>query len=145
MYNRFDPLGVALSHEENLAAFTPGGQAVGHCFLAPDSAASAELAVFVDRDFRGRGVGTALVRAALEWAGMEGFRRVWALTSPDNQAALRLQERCGFRLRNFGSSEVEMVAAELSVPLAGRVTAPEPPMNASSPGGCPRRICRGRK
>ena len=132
MYDRFDALGVALglpprraearrewigdalSHKVNLAAFSPAGEVVGHCFLAADNAGSAELAVFVYQGFRGRGVGTALVNAALEWGGAAGLRRVWTLTSSDT-VALRLQERCGFRLTNSGSPETEL---EIDLPVA---------------------------
>src|SRR5262249_53537349 len=78
MYDRFDPLGaafnlpprtaearrewigVALGHKLNLAAFSPPGKVVGHCFLAADRPDSAELAFFVHQEFRRRGVGTAL-------------------------------------------------------------------------------------
>jgi RimJ/RimL family protein N-acetyltransferase len=125
MYDRFVPLGAALglpppapeerrawvgralAHKVNVAAFSPAANVVGHCFLAADQAGSAELAIFVDQEFRGRGVGTALVMAALEWGAETGLRRVWSLTSSDNRAALRLQERCGFRVQAV-SVEIEM-------------------------------------
>jgi RimJ/RimL family protein N-acetyltransferase len=133
MYDRFQPLGAALglppwreetrhrwvqaslSHEVNLAACLPGGEVVGHCFLAADHSDSAELAVFVDHRFRGRGLGTVLVATALQWARLVGLRRVWALTTPENNAALRLQEKCGFRTANSGSLEMEL---EIELPVA---------------------------
>ena len=126
MYDRFDPLGVALGLPPvpaearhlwighalgckiNVGAFSPGGEVVGHCFLAADQAGSAELAVFVHQHFRRRGIGAALVRAALECGAATGLRRVWTLTSSDNTAALRLQESCGFRLARSGATEAEM-------------------------------------
>jgi RimJ/RimL family protein N-acetyltransferase len=129
MYDRFEPLGVALGlppcgedarrdwvgsalrQRLNLAAFSPAGEVMGHCFLAAGKAGSAELAIFVHQKFRGRGAGTALVKAALEWGGVAGLRRVWTLTAGDNQAALRLQEKCGFRVTNaaFPETELEIV------------------------------------
>jgi RimJ/RimL family protein N-acetyltransferase len=60
-------------------------------------------------------VGTALVRAALKWAGAAGLRRVWSATSCDNRAALRLQQRCGFRLANATVRETEL---EIELPAA---------------------------
>jgi RimJ/RimL family protein N-acetyltransferase len=128
MYDRFDPLGVAfglpprtaearrewiggaLGHKVNIAAFSPAGEVVGHCFLAAGRPGSAELAIFVRQESRRRGVGTALVRAALEWGVATGLRRVWTMTSPDNRAALRLQESCGFRVTKsaFPASELEI-------------------------------------
>ncbi len=126
MYDRFDPLGaalglpprtaearsvwvgVALCHKVNLAAFSPAGDVVGHCFLVADKAGSAELAIFVHQDFRRRGVGTALAKVTLESQGVAGLWRVWALTPSDNRAALCLQMKCGFRLANSAGPETEM-------------------------------------
>ena len=133
MYDRFVPLGIALGlppqraearrewigaalgHTVNLAAFSPAGAVVGHSFLVPDNTGSAELAIFVHHEFRGRGVGTALVKMVLDWGAVEGLRRVWSLTSSDNKTALRLQQRCGFRLTNSASSETEL---EIDLPVA---------------------------
>jgi GNAT superfamily N-acetyltransferase len=132
MYDRFDPLGaafglpprraearsewvgVALCHKVNLAAFSPAGAVVGHCFLAADKAGSAELAIFVHQEFRRRGVGTALVKAALESEGVAGLRRVWTLTPSDNRAALRMQMKSGFRPANSACPETEM---EIDLPI----------------------------
>jgi len=132
MYDRFDPLGVALGlppvsaearrvwirralgHKVNVAAFSPSGEVVGHCFLAADKPCSAELAIFVHQDSRRRGIGGALVRAALAWGAAGGLRRVWTLTSSDNRAALRLQESCGFRQTTSVSTEVEL---EIDLPV----------------------------
>ena len=103
-----------MGHKGNLAAFSPAGAVVGHCFLVADGAGSAELAIFVHQEFRRRGVGTALVRAALEWGAVAGLRRVWTLTSSDNKAALRMQEKCGFRLTNAAFPETEL---EIDLPV----------------------------
>lgn len=136
MYNWFEPLGVALGlpprrqearhewiedalrHPIHLAAFAPNGAMAGHCFLVPGNAGSAELAIFVHQDFRRRGIATALINAALERASWEGLRRVWTLTGSDNRAALRLQEKCGFRLTNYGFYGVELETWLPSLPTA---------------------------
>jgi RimJ/RimL family protein N-acetyltransferase len=126
MYGRFDPLGaafglppreeerrcewidLALSYKINLAAFASDSAAIGHCFLAADPAGSAELAVFVRQEFRRRGVATTLLKAALDWGCAEGLLRVWTLTGSENTAALRLQQRLGFRPRNLAFCGTEM-------------------------------------
>jgi RimJ/RimL family protein N-acetyltransferase len=126
MYGRFDPLGAAfglpprspearrawiceaLTHATNVAAFDAKGAIVGHCFLAPDGPDSAELAVFVRQEHRRCGIGSALLRAALERASASGLRRVWTMTALDNQASLRLQESCGFRIAKAAVATVEM-------------------------------------
>jgi GNAT superfamily N-acetyltransferase len=126
MYDRFDPLGgalglpprrederhrwiqSALGYGVNVAAFSQAWGAVGHCFLADDKSGSAEMAVFVHQAFRRRGIGTALVKAALEWGYAAGVRRVWTIASSDNIAALCLQKSCGFRLTSSGPDDIEM-------------------------------------
>jgi RimJ/RimL family protein N-acetyltransferase len=132
MYDQFDPLGAALglpprtaearrewvgrtlSHKVNVAAFLPAGEIVGHCFLAGEKTGSAEIAIFVHQEFRMRGVGTALVKAVLEWGCAMGLRRVWSMTSADNSAALRLQKNCGFRVTSVSlvvDLEIDLSAA----------------------------------
>jgi RimJ/RimL family protein N-acetyltransferase len=126
MYDRFEPLGAALGlppcredsrhdwigfalgHKVNVAAFSSAGEVVGHCFLVTDKAGSAELAIFVHQEFRRRGVGTALIKAALARGVVQGLRRVWTLTSSDNRPALRLQDKCGFRLTSSAFPETEL-------------------------------------
>jgi GNAT superfamily N-acetyltransferase len=140
MYDRFDPLGgalglpprtaearcewigSALGQRVNVAAFLPVGEVVGHCFLAADKPASAEMAVFVHQESRRIGVGTALVKEALAWGGGAGLRRVWSMTSSDNRAALLLQKNCGFRL----TKSVSLVT-ELEIDLPGPWAAREVP------------------
>jgi GNAT superfamily N-acetyltransferase len=126
MYERFDPLGAAfglpprsaearrewicaaLAHKVSVAAFSRTGDAVGHCFLAADTEGSAELAIFVHQDYRRRGIGTALVKAALEWGAKTGLRRVWSMTASADRVVLRLQRNCGFRLTKSISLEAEL-------------------------------------
>jgi len=126
MYNRFDPLGAALglppirtearrqwicealNRGPNVAAFTPAGDVVGHCFLSQASPDSAELAIFVHQDFRRQGAGTSLLKAALTQAAAAGLRRVWSTTSPDNRPAVHLLIRSGFRPTLMAPDEIEM-------------------------------------
>lgn len=55
--------------------------------------------VVVDDVVRGRGVGEALVRAALDRAVEVGARTVDLTSRPSREAAIRLYERVGFRRR----------------------------------------------
>jgi GNAT superfamily N-acetyltransferase len=135
MYDRFDPLGAALGLPPltvearhrwigsalgqivNVGAFSPAGEVVGHCFLAADGPVSAEMAVFVHQGSRGRGIGAALLKMALEWAWAAELGRVWALTASDNRAALRLLMSCGFRLIQSAFAVTEL-NIDLPVPWA---------------------------
>jgi GNAT superfamily N-acetyltransferase len=57
--------------------------------------ATPELSIGVQASERGRGVGAALLAAALAQAALDGHRRVSLSVEPDNPA-LRLYERSGF-------------------------------------------------
>jgi L-amino acid N-acyltransferase YncA len=92
----------------------------GHVMLMPMEDCTAELANFVHQSVRGRGIGSALNRAAVETARAAGYRRVWLSVEPSNRAAMRSYERAGFR-RLAGSlwaPEIEM-AIDLEPDLAG--------------------------
>ena len=54
----------------------------------------------VAETFRGRGVGRALVRAALHWFAGAGLRTVTVVTQGRNADAQRLYQRCGFFTRS---------------------------------------------
>lgn len=126
MYDKFEPLGAAqglppllsetrhewmgrvLDNSLNLAAFSPAGKAIGHCFLVIDKPGSAELAVFVHQEWRRRGIGRALVMAALGDGSAACLRRVSSLTSSENGAALCLLMSCGFHLKKSVCFETEL-------------------------------------
>jgi ribosomal protein S18 acetylase RimI-like enzyme len=56
----------------------------------------------VDPDHQGRGIGTHLVVDALTWMRRRGALRAVVNTQPDNDAAIALYRRLGFRLQPVG-------------------------------------------
>jgi dTDP-4-amino-4,6-dideoxy-D-galactose acyltransferase len=54
----------------------------------------------VDSTARGRGLGDALVRGALDWCAAEGLPTCRVVTQGGNVAAQRVFQRCGFRTRS---------------------------------------------
>jgi diamine N-acetyltransferase len=95
------------------------GELIGHALLIPtNQSASAEYAVFLRQDMRGRGLGTELNRAAVQAARDAGFRRIWLSVAPHNRAAIRSYEKVGFRFipGTIYSPEAEM-RLELEDPL----------------------------
>lgn len=52
----------------------------------------------VATDCQGRGLGTLLVSDALAWLRRRGARSALVNTPPDNERALALYQRCGFRI-----------------------------------------------
>lgn len=57
----------------------------------------AELGMLVAADCRGRGVGSALMAAGLDWARSAGAHKVTLTVFPHNHAALALYAKFGFR------------------------------------------------
>ena len=85
--------------------------AIGHALLVPTGRAGvSEYAVFLRQDHRGRGLGTALNRAAIDAAREAGLKGLWLSVEPHNRAALRSYEKAGFTLLpgTLFSPEAEM-------------------------------------
>jgi putative acetyltransferase len=55
-----------------------------------------DLAMLVDRGWRGRGAGTALVQAAADWARAEGLHKLCLEVFAHNAAAIALYRKCEF-------------------------------------------------
>ncbi|MFO7773011.1 MAG: N-acetyltransferase [Dehalococcoidia bacterium] len=54
--------------------------------------------VVVGREYRGRGIGSFLLEKLKEQASYAGFRRLWLYVSHDNEIAIKLYEKMGFRV-----------------------------------------------
>jgi acetyltransferase len=91
---------VNVDHEraESFLAFdTASGDLVGSAMLACDAGLdTAEVAVSVRADYRGRGVGWALLDRLAQEAGARGVRRVVSIESRENRAAIALEREMGF-------------------------------------------------
>src|SRR5919204_2472296 len=76
---------------------------VGWAALSPVSrrrcyAGVAEVSVYVAAEARGCGIGGALLRAAVAESERHGIWTLQGSTFPENEASLRLQRACGFRV-----------------------------------------------
>jgi RimJ/RimL family protein N-acetyltransferase len=74
-----------------------GGQLVGHIGLILAGYGVADLGMLVAAGWRGRGVGSALLRAGIDWARQAGAHKVALQVWPHNAAAIALYERFGFQ------------------------------------------------
>ena len=57
--------------------------------------------LIVDTEFRGKGVGWALMNRAIEWAKGQNFPGLTLETQDNNVPACRFYEKCGFVLSGF--------------------------------------------
>ena len=91
-------LDSVLPQGTHLLAFR-GETLIGHALLVPTREEGvSEYAVFLHHDYRGRGLGTELNRAAIEAARDSGLKGLWLSVEPHNRAALRSYEKAGFTL-----------------------------------------------
>jgi RimJ/RimL family protein N-acetyltransferase len=74
-----------------------GGELVGQVGVELARYGVADLGMLVAAPWRGRGVGSALVAAALAWAREAGAHKVALQVWPHNQAAIALYEKFGFQ------------------------------------------------
>jgi L-amino acid N-acyltransferase YncA len=80
-----------------------GDEIVGWAALSPVSrrpcyAGVAEASVYVSADARGQGVGRALLEALIHESEEHGIWTLQGATFAENEASLRLQAACGFRV-----------------------------------------------
>jgi RimJ/RimL family protein N-acetyltransferase len=95
---RYDGL-TGIARTAMFAIATTEGDVIGMIRLtrleADDEAGIAETGIWLGRSARGRGIGTAALRALLCLAGPAGVHTVVAGTTSANTAALRVLDRCG--------------------------------------------------
>jgi L-amino acid N-acyltransferase YncA len=78
------------------------GEIIGWASLNPFSARPAyrlvaDLSVYIDRGWRGKGIGTRLLREVEARARALGYHKIVLSAFPFNQAGMRLYEKFGFR------------------------------------------------
>ena len=82
--------------------FEEEGKVVGWIALSPTSSRCAykgcvEMSVYVDRNYRGHGIGTALVNTIIREAEKDGYWSIYSAIFSINKASIALHKKCGFR------------------------------------------------
>ena len=72
------------------------GEVIGMISVDASGHGFGEIGMMVARDWRGRGVGSALVAAAIEWSREQGLHKLSLSVFPHNEAALALYRKFGF-------------------------------------------------
>jgi ribosomal protein S18 acetylase RimI-like enzyme len=73
-----------------------GSQLIGMLHVQVSPHGFGEIGMLVDRDWRGRGVGSALIQAAIGLAREQGLHKLSLEVFAHNTAAIALYRKCGF-------------------------------------------------
>ncbi|MDQ7782278.1 MAG: GNAT family N-acetyltransferase [Desulfomonilaceae bacterium] len=94
---------------ENFLAWQ-GDKVVGHSCLIPESDGHrGEYVIFVDKQYRNRGLGIALTRLAVHRAEELKMEAVWLTVEALNFKAIKLYKRIGFVFCDTGERERTMI------------------------------------
>jgi RimJ/RimL family protein N-acetyltransferase len=104
--------GFARSAAESVVAIADG-RIVGTLNVIVSRHGFGELGMLVERDWRGRGVGSALLQAAIGWARGRGLHKLCLEVFPHNTAAIGLYRKFGFaeegrRVRQYRRASGEL-------------------------------------
>lgn len=95
------------------------GRPVGHAVIAPETAEEPEFAVFVDPDYRGRGIAGELLRHCIVHAAVDGHRALVMNVQETNRAMMALATAHGFVVEDDGPAEEIYAFRSLRLPLVG--------------------------
>ena len=73
-----------------------GAEIVGFLHVEPTRHGFGEVGMAIAREWRGRGVGSALLAAAIEWARERGLHKLSLGVFPHNAGAIALYRKFGF-------------------------------------------------
>jgi RimJ/RimL family protein N-acetyltransferase len=89
------------------------GQIIGMLHVEATRHGFGQIGMLVDRGWRGRGVGSALVRAAIGLARQQGLHKLSLEVFAHNTAAIALYRRCGFVEEGRRSRQYRRASGEL--------------------------------
>ena len=88
-------------------------EVVGYLRVEASSFGFGEIGMMVARDRRGRGVGSALVAAAIEWGRENGLHKLTLSVFPHNEAAIRLYQKFGFAEEGRREKQIRRANGEI--------------------------------
>jgi RimJ/RimL family protein N-acetyltransferase len=102
----------ATSIAESIVAVADG-QVVGMIHTTVSRHGFGEFGMLVDREWRGRGVGSALIEATIDWARDQGLHKLCLEVFAHNTAAIALYRKYGFveeghRVRQYRRASGEL-------------------------------------
>jgi len=109
-----------LDHNHNLfLVATVDGSVIGilallDAFLCSATEPALAVGIHLVREWRGRGIGSTMLRYALRWAQEHGYRRVEADIFTANKLSLHLFSKAGFREETCRTRKVQAGAQQIS-------------------------------
>ena len=98
--------------EETLVAVA-GDEVVGSIHIGRSRHGFAEIGMAVAREWRGRGVGSALLAASIEWAREQGLHKLSLGVFAHNAAAIGLYRKFGFVVEGHRVKQYRRESGEL--------------------------------
>jgi RimJ/RimL family protein N-acetyltransferase len=89
------------------------GALVGELHVDASRFGFGEIGMLVAADWRGRGVGTALLAAAIEWARTRGLHKLSLSVFPHNDGAIALYRKFGFVEEGRRRKHIRRASGEL--------------------------------
>jgi len=94
---QFEKIAAAGSLRVDLALDPETGRYIGYCVSSLSQEKAGEIeSIFVEKDYRSRGIGSALVTRALAWLDENGSIRNRVPVADGNEEALEFYRRFGF-------------------------------------------------
>jgi RimJ/RimL family protein N-acetyltransferase len=90
-----------------------GGGIIGTINVDVGRFGAGDVGMLVDAAWRGRGVGSALVAGAIDWARGQGLHKLCLEVFPTNAAAIALYRKCGFVEEGRRTKQVRRASGEL--------------------------------
>lgn len=86
--------------------YEEAGKVVGWLMVSPTSSkpaysGSVEMSIYIDKDYRRRGIGRALIEKLLNEARKNGIWSVYSVIFSINEGSIELHKKCGFRLIGY--------------------------------------------
>jgi putative acetyltransferase len=89
------------------------GQIIGMLHVEVSRHGFGEIGMLVDRDWRGRGVGSALMQAAISRARQQGLHKLSLEVFAHNAGAIALYRKCGFVEEGWRIAQYRRASGEL--------------------------------
>jgi L-amino acid N-acyltransferase YncA len=89
------------------------GQIIGTLHVEASRHGFGELGMLVHRGWRGLGVGSALIQAAIDWARGQGLHKLCLEVFPHNAGAIALYRRSGFTEEGRRIAQYRRASGEL--------------------------------